>query len=45
MEEKKTMNFLELETAEEANKVDMNKYRFERFSEKRGMYLFVKRAE
>lgn len=38
------INFLEIESVEDANRVDMNKYRFERFSESRNRYLFVKRS-
>ena len=38
------MNFIEKKTVEEANKVDLEIYRFERFSENRG-YIFVKRKD
>lgn len=37
------ISFLEIPTVEEANKVDMKVYRFERFSESRG-YIFAKRV-
>ena len=36
-------NFMECKTAEEANKVDLSIYRFERYSETKGVYIFVKR--
>lgn len=39
---KEAKNFLEMETLEGANQVDMDMYRFERYSETRG-YIFVKR--
>jgi hypothetical protein len=44
MEKTNNRHFIEVETEEEANKVDMTKYRFERFSEKRDKYIFVRRA-
>lgn len=37
-------NFLEIRDTEEANKVDLNLYRLERFSESRSAWLFVRRA-
>ena len=37
------MNFLEIELLEDANNVNLEVYRFERFSETRNKYLFVKR--
>lgn len=36
-------NFLEVETVEEANRVDLNEYTFNRFSETRQRYVFSKR--
>lgn len=36
-------NFVECQSAEEANKVDLTVYRFERYSETKGVYIFVKR--
>lgn len=36
-------NFLEIDTVEEANKVDLTTYSFIRFSETRNKYLFAKR--
>lgn len=47
MEKKETMhedNFLELESREEANKVNQEVYSFIRFSEKRNRYIFKRRA-
>lgn len=41
----KEPNFLQCFTVEEANKVDLKKYRFERFSETRSAWLFVKRCK
>ena len=38
-------NFLEIETARDANKVDMDTYTFLRFSETRNKYLFKKRQK
>ena len=38
-------NFLELTTAEEANNVDLNIYRFERYSDSKRAYIFVKRTK
>lgn len=35
----------EAKTAEEANGIDLDKYRFERFSESKGVYIFVKRKD
>lgn len=37
--------FLECKTVEDANAVDMDQYRFERFSDSRNAYIFVKRAK
>ncbi len=37
-------NFLEVGTVELANTVDMTIYRYERFSELRGTWMFVKRT-
>lgn len=39
------VNFLELDSVDQANSVDLSVYRFERFSETRNKYLFVKRKE
>jgi len=36
-------NFFEARSVEEANGVDLNLYRFERYSETRDVYIFVKR--
>ena len=36
-------NFVEVETAEEANNIDLSIYRFERFSDTKNCYIFVKR--
>jgi len=41
----KEKHFLEVESEEEANQVNMDKYRFERYSEKRDKYLFVRRIK
>lgn len=43
IEKKEIPNFLEVVDMVEANKVDMEIYRFERFSESKG-YIFVKRV-
>ena len=37
-------NFLEIENLEEANKVNLEKYSFHRYSDSRG-YIFVKRRK
>ena len=37
-------DFVEARTVEEANQVDKNIYRLERFSESRQVYIFVKRS-
>jgi len=37
-------NFIEVETEQEANSINMNIYRFETFSETKGKYIFIKRA-
>lgn len=37
--------FLECRTVEEANAVDLTEYRFERYSESRDRYLFVRRRK
>lgn len=37
-------NFIEATTVDEANSVDLSVYRFERFSDTRGVYIFVRRA-
>ena len=36
-------NFIECSDVETANKVDLKVYRFERYSETKGCYIFVKR--
>lgn len=36
--------FLEIESTEEANQVNMRDYRLERWSETRGAWLFVRRG-
>ena len=36
-------NFIEVGTADEANRIDLTQYRFERYSDTRGVYIFVKR--
>jgi len=36
-------NFIEAKTVEEANRIDLKVYRFEAFSETRGVYIFIKR--
>lgn len=38
-------NFLELDTIEQVNKVDMRIYTFLRFSDSRSKYIFKKRRE
>ena len=38
------LNFLEKETVEEANAVDLNIYSFVKFSDTRNVYIFKKRA-
>jgi len=42
-ERKKIPNFIEASTVEEANAVDLTIYRFERYSETKGAYIFIKR--
>jgi len=37
-------NFIEVETEQEANAINMNIYRFETFSETKSKYIFIKRA-
>lgn len=37
------LTFLEKDTLDDANDVDMSVYRFERFSDSRNKYIFVKR--
>jgi len=39
------INFMEIELVEDANKVNLELFRFERFSESRNKYLFVRRAK
>jgi len=39
------MNFLEVKTVQEANKLDSKVYTFVRFSETRDCYIFKKRRE
>ena len=36
-------NFIECGSVEDANRVDLGVYRLERFSESKGVYIFVKR--
>jgi len=36
-------NFIECETVNQANSVDLAVYRFVTYSEKRGLYIFMKR--
>jgi len=36
-------NFIECDSVEKANLVDISKYRFESYSESRGVYIFIKR--
>ena len=36
-------NFIEAQTIEEANAVNLSIYRFERFSDTKAVYIFVKR--
>jgi len=38
-------NFLEVDSVLEANKVNLEVYRFERFSETRQKYIFIKRKK
>lgn len=40
----KKINFLELKDVDEANAVDLSVFRFERFSESRNAWLFVRRS-
>jgi len=42
-EKKLKPNFLEVKDLNEANEVNMEVFRFERFSESRDRYIFVKR--
>ena len=37
------VNFVECSSVEDANRVDLSVYRLERFSETKGVYIFVKR--
>ena len=36
-------SFVEAKTIEQANSVNLDIYRFERFSESKGVYIFVRR--
>ena len=36
-------NFIEVGSVEEANAVDLTKYRFERYSETKDVYIFIRR--
>jgi hypothetical protein len=36
---------IEAKTPEEANTISLDTYRFERYSESRGVYIFVKRKD
>lgn len=36
-------NYLEIESVEDANRVDMEVYRLERFSDTRNAFIFVRR--
>jgi len=36
---------VEARSIEEANTVDLDRYRFERYSESKGAYIFVKRKD
>ena len=38
-------NFLEIETVAEANRVNLKEYYFDKFSESRGRYIFVRRRK
>lgn len=38
-------NFLEISTIEEANTINLEEYRFERYSPQRDVYIFVKRVK
>ena len=40
---KEEPNFVECKSADEANDVNLDIYRFERYSETRDVYIFVKR--
>jgi hypothetical protein len=44
IETDKQPNIIEATTVQEANKVNMGLYRFERYSEHKGCYIFVKRS-
>lgn len=35
---------IEAKTEDEANSIDLEQYRFERFSESKGVYIFIKRG-
>lgn len=35
---------VEARTEEEANSINLEEYRFERFSESKGVYIFIKRG-
>ena len=39
----KQQNFIECKSAEEANQINLDEYRFERYSNTRDVYIFVKR--
>lgn len=43
MSKRVLLNFLECSSVEDANLVDLSVYRFERYSEGRGAWLFVAR--
>ena len=39
----KDKNFLECKSVDEANEVNLDEYRFERYSDTKDVYIFVKR--
>jgi len=38
-------NFIEVSTKEEANKINLEKYRFVEYDKYKGKYIFVKRSK
>lgn len=42
---KELPNFIECQTVDEANSIDMSEYRLERYDEKHHLYIFVRRAK
>lgn len=44
IQEINSVNFIEVESVDEANRIDLNVYRFDRYSETKNRYIFVRRA-